>query len=196
MTDLSLADLKSRLRAEGLVRRDALDPDRRAAASLTIAESVLSLPELRESEPVGGYWPMRSEVDPRPILTALSRRGCVVALPQTRHPELCWRRWRPGDALVPGGFKVMEPAPEAVEVQPRALLVPLCSFDRRGGRLGYGKGHFDRAIAGLSSRHRLVTIGLAFAAQEIEFVPMEDHDRVLDVIVTERDILRPSRGRA
>lgn len=191
MHDLSVADTKLRLREEGFARRDALDREFRAEASRAIAERALALPDLAETEPVGGYWPMRSEVDPRPILEALAARGRIVALSQILHPELSWREWRPGDMLVHGGFKVMEPGPDAAEVYPHALLVPLCAFDRSGGRLGYGKGHFDRAIAGLSARHALLTIGLAFSAQEIDAVPMDEHDRPLDLIVTEREVVRP-----
>ena len=187
---LPLPDLKARLREEGFARRDALDPETRRAGSEAIAARVLSLPELRGLEPVGAYWPMRSEVDPRPVLKALAAEGRIVALSQTRLPTLSWRGWRPGDALVHGGFGVMEPGPDAPEVYPHALLVPLCRFDRRGGRLGYGKGHFDRSIADLCARHALLTIGIAFSVQEADEVPMEDHDRALDMIVTEREVVR------
>lgn len=191
-----LSRLKPRLREEGFARRDALDPDMRRAASRVIADRVLALPDLADTEPVGAYWPMRSEVDPRPVMEALAAAGRIVALSQIRHPELSWRGWRPGDVLVHGGFGVREPGPDAAEVFPHALLVPLCAFDRTGGRLGYGKGHFDRAIAGLARRHRLVTIGLAFSVQEIDAVPTEAHDRPLDLIVTEREVVRPGRGPA
>lgn len=193
MHDPSIFELKEQLRQEGFARRDALDPDVRAEASRAIAARVLELPELAEREPVGAYWPMRSEVDPRPVMEALVQRGRTVALSQIRHPQLSWREWRPGDVLVHAGFKVLEPGPDAPEVFPHALLVPLCAFDRRGGRLGYGKGHFDRAIAALAARHDLVAVGLAFSAQEIEHVPMADHDRPLDIIVTEREVVRAAR---
>lgn len=190
MTDTP-SDLKQRLRAEGFARRDALAPEARHAASLAIAERLLALPELADLEPVGAYWPMRSEVDPRPAMEALVAKGRIVALSQIRHPELSWRAWRPDDMLVHGGFGVREPGPDAAEVFPHALLVPLCAFDRTGGRLGYGKGHFDRSIAGLSGRHRLLTVGVAFAVQEIDAVPCEPHDRRLDLVVTESEVVRP-----
>ncbi|WP_375461777.1 5-formyltetrahydrofolate cyclo-ligase [uncultured Enterovirga sp.] len=194
MTDPDTDALKRRLREEGFARRDALEKPFRTEASQAIAAQALALPELAESEPVGGYWPMRSEVDPRPIMQALVERGRIVALSQIIHPALSWREWRPDDMLVHGGFGVREPGPDAAEVFPHALLVPLCAFDRDGGRLGYGKGHFDRAIATLSARHPLVTIGLAFSVQEIERVPQDPHDCPLDVIVTEREVIRPGRG--
>ena len=184
--------LKDRLRAEAFARRDALDKEWRRGAARRIAAQVLALPELKDIQPVGGYWPIRSEVDPRPILRGLVRRGQVAALSQILHPHLSWREWRPGDVLIKGGFGVREPGPDAPQCFPRALLVPLAAFDRRGGRVGYGKGHFDRAIAELSKLHSVLTVGLAYAAQEIERAPVENHDRRLDIIVTETELVRPS----
>lgn len=191
MTDPTAADRKRQLRRKAFARRDALDGDRRIAASERIAASALVLPELGSTSPVGGYWPIRSEVDPRAIMEALDARGQTVALSQILHPRLSWREWRPGDALVHGGFGVREPGPDAPEVFPRALLVPLAAFDRRGGRLGYGKGHFDRSIAELAAMGPVLAIGLAFACQEIDAVPCEPHDRRLDLVVTEAGIVRP-----
>ena len=185
------AEIKDRLRETAFERRNALDRDWRRQAARSIARQALELPELQDVQPVGGYWPIRSEVDPRPLMEALLARGQDVALSQIRHPHLSWRGWRPGDVLVHGGFGVSEPGPDAPEVFPQALLVPLAAFDRRGGRLGYGKGHFDRSIAELSSHHPVIAIGLAYAAQEIEEVPREPHDRLLDLIVTEAGIIRP-----
>ncbi|NNM72743.1 5-formyltetrahydrofolate cyclo-ligase [Enterovirga aerilata] len=191
MTDLSPAGRKQALRAEAFSRREALDRDLRREAAEAIARHALAAPELQAVHPVGAYWPIRSEVDPRPLMEGLLARGQSVALSQIRHPHLSWREWRPGDVLVHGGFGVSEPGPDAPEVFPRALLVPLAAFDRRGGRLGYGKGHFDRSIAELSSRHPVLAIGLAYSVQEIEEVPREPHDRLLDLIVTEAGIIRP-----
>jgi len=185
------AETKDALRRDAFARRDALDPERRARAAHAIAERALALPDLEGLTPVGAYWPMRSEVDPRPLIEALLARGQESALSQIRHPHLSWRLWRPGDVLVKGGFGVREPGPDAPECFPQALLVPLAAFDRRGGRLGYGKGHFDRAIAVLSKMHPVLTVGLAFSAQEIERVPVEEHDRRLDVVVTEAEVIRP-----
>ena len=108
----------------------------------------------------------------------LLKRGQDVALSQILHPRLSWRLWRPGDPLIKGGFGVREPGPDAPECFPAALLVPLAAFDRSGGRVGYGKGHFDRAIARFGEApapdHRA-----RFSAQEIDAVPPEAHDRCL-----------------
>jgi 5-formyltetrahydrofolate cyclo-ligase len=182
--------LKERLRGEVFARRDALDGAFREDAAHRIARRALALSEFRDITPVGAYWPIRSEVDPRPLMEALIARGQDVALSQILHPHLSWRLWRPGDVLVKGGFGVREPGPDAPEIFPKALLVPLVAFDRRGGRIGYGKGHFDRAIAALEAQHPVLTIGLAYAVQEIDEVPVEPHDRLLDVIITEAEVVR------
>ncbi|HVL71651.1 MAG TPA: 5-formyltetrahydrofolate cyclo-ligase [Beijerinckiaceae bacterium] len=190
MPDPTPAEIKDRLRREAFCRRDALDKDFRRAAARAVARNALALPELADVQPVGAYWPIRSELDPRPLMRALLKRGQSVALSQIIHPKLSWRLWRPGDVLIKGGFGVREPGPDSPECFPKALLVPLAAFDRRGNRLGYGKGHFDRAIAALSALHPVLTIGLAYAVQEIEAVPAEDHDRRLDVVVTETGVIR------
>jgi 5-formyltetrahydrofolate cyclo-ligase len=192
MSDQDPAALKDRIRREAFARRDALDKEFRRAACRTIAERALALPELEGIQPVGGYWPIRSEVDPRPLMRRLLKRGQDVALSQILHPRLSWRLWRPGDILIKGGFGVREPGPDAPECFPVALLVPLAAFDRRGHRLGYGKGHFDRAIAALSQKHPVLTVGLAYAAQEVDDVPAEAHDRGLDFVVTEAETIQPN----
>jgi 5-formyltetrahydrofolate cyclo-ligase len=192
--DPAATDVKRGLREEAFAKRDALERDWRARAAERIAEQVLDLPELLHLQPIGAYWPIRSEVDPRQILEGLCARGQTVALSQILHPHLSWREWRPGDVLVHGAFGVREPGPDAPEVFPRALLVPMAAFDRDGGRLGYGKGHFDRAVADLSRLGHVLTVGLAYSTQEIEAVPKEAHDLALDLIVTETGILRPGAG--
>lgn len=190
MSSLSPPELKDRLRSEGFARRDGLDEAFRREADRRIAEQALTFPDLKDLTPVGAYWPIRSEVDPRPLMEALLDRGQDVALSQILHPHLSFRLWQPGDVLVKGGFGVREPGPDAPEVFPVALLVPLVAFDRQGGRIGYGKGHFDRAIAALEAQHPILTIGLAYAVQEIEQVPVEPHDRLLDAIITESELIR------
>lgn len=182
--------LKEQLRNEALARRDGLDKAFREEASQAVTAQALDLPDLRAVTPIGTYWPIRSEVDPRPLMEALLGRGQDVALSQILHPHLSWRLWQPGDVLIKGGFGVREPGPDAPEVFPKCLIVPLVAFDRRGGRIGYGKGHFDRAIAALEAQHPVLTIGLAYAVQEIEKVPVEDHDRLLDIVITETELIR------
>ena len=158
----------------------------RAAAGEAVAAHVLSLPALAHASCVAAYWPIRSEIDPRPILAGLHARGQATALPVVTPDGLVFRRWSPGDPLVRARFGLSEPVAEAPEVRPDAFLVPLAAFDRAGRRLGYGAGLYDRAIAALAPH---LTLGLAFAAQEAAAVPTEPHDRPLDLIATEAALL-------
>ncbi len=181
----SLAGRKAELRRTALAARDALDPDARRAASATIADALLGLEPLRAATLVAGYWPIRSEVDPRPVMKALAERGTRIALPHVTPDGLVFREWMPGATLVRGQFGLSEPDPSLPAVAPDALLVPLAAFDAEGRRLGYGRGYYDGAIARLSEGRALLTIGICYAAQEVPEVPVEPHDKSLSAIVTE-----------
>ena len=128
---------------------------------------------------------MGSEIDIRPLLHELANR-IIVALPVTpaRGHALSFRRWSPGDPLVPGRFGTVESLGDVVV--PGVLLVPLLAWDQRGNRLGYGAGYYDRTIAALAP---IRTIGCAFAAQEVDIVPTDPHDARLDAIATERGVV-------
>lgn len=191
MIDLNGSD-KNLLRHGALVKRDALTSDDRVRFSEAIAARVEPFARLMGSGPVGGFWPIRSEIDPRPAMRRLAKAGHALALPVVTPAGLVFRAWRIGDDLNAGKFGLSEPFATAPEVNPTALLVPLAAFDRRGHRIGYGAGYYDRAIARLSAHGRLFTIGICFATQEIDHVPDEAHDRALDMIVTEREIIRIS----
>ena len=97
--------------------------------------------------------------------------------------------WNFGDPLVSGVWGIREPPPEAAEVYPDILIVPLLAFDRFGHRVGYGAGYYDMTIARLRAMKPVTAIGLAFAAQEIDQVPATPRDAALDLVLTERDII-------
>lgn len=189
-----LAPDKTALRRDGLARRDALAPGLRAASSDAIVRTVLALPEIAGARVVAGYVPLRSEVDIRPALAALADRGVRIVLPAVMEDGLVFRVHEPGAALVRGAFGVAAPGPDAQTARPDVLLVPLARFDAAGNRIGYGKGHYDRAFAALEREAAVCGIGIAFAVQETETIPAEDHDRPLDLVVTEKGVVRPSRG--
>jgi 5-formyltetrahydrofolate cyclo-ligase len=181
----AIAARKPELRQAVLAARDALDLDHRRNASAAIARTLLALPALSAASLIGGFWPIRSEVDPRAAMTALASAGKRIALPTVTREGLLFREWRPGDVLVRAKFGLSEPNPSLPEVAPDALIVPLAAFDRMGRRLGYGRGYYDGAIERLSRMHPVVTVGVAYAAQEVPEVPVEAHDRTLSAIVTE-----------
>ncbi len=176
-------------RKEALDRRGALSPAERAEFSLQIAERVLPFVDQMGGGPVGGFWPIRTEIDPRPTLLKLDSLGLRGALPVVTPSGLIFRTWAANDVLSEGPFGLREPEATAPEVSPLALLVPLAAFDRRGHRIGYGAGYYDRAIARLSAIGPLLTIGIAFSVQEIDRVPEEPHDRSLNAIVTEKETI-------
>lgn len=140
---------------------------------------------------VSGFWPIRSEIDPRPLMHGLAERGNRLCLPVViDRIRIAFRSWTPGADLVETGFGTRGPGPDAPVVDPDVMLMPMAVFDRRGGRIGYGAGHYDRAIELLHrAGRRPVLIGLAFACQETEAVPLEPHDQMLHVIATETDII-------
>ena len=131
------------------------------------------------------------EPDTLPLAEALAAARVVTALPVTgtRDTPLVFRRWAPGDPTAPGRMGIAEPVLEAPVVIPDVLFVPLAAFDRRGYRIGYGGGYYDRTLEALRALKPVRAFGVAYAAQEVLFVPDDDHDQPLDLVVTERETL-------
>ncbi len=191
MTDTP-REQKKRLRTEALARRDALDPRWRIERSMEMADAAIATVPFEPGTVVSGFWPMRSEVDVRPMMFAFMERGARLCLPAIldRH-TIVFRELRRGAALVDMGFGTAGPGPEAEVLEPSLMLVPLAAFDGRGHRIGYGAGYYDRAIARLQANGaapRLV--GIAFDCQEVARVPDEPHDVVIPAILTETGLRR------
>jgi len=186
----ALRHVKADLRASALALRDGLDPVFRAVASAQAAALALPLfRTLSAGAVVSGFFSMRSEVDPRPLMQALAAKGFKFALPCVTPDGLAFRLWALGDPLAKRRFGLSEPLNTAPAVRPDAFIVPLAAFDRRCHRIGYGAGHYDRALAQCP---QALKIGIGFAAQEIPAVPNEPHDQVLDAVVTEEGVVRSS----
>jgi len=186
MTVLSpLALEKDVFRKMALARRKALSDVERIEKSLALAEHAESLP-LPEGAVVAGFWPIREEIDPRPLLDCLRRRGHTLCLPVVADPHLIFRKLDRGAEMAPAGFGTMGPGPAAEVLRPDVLLMPLAGFDKSGNRIGYGKGHYDTAITALQQTGPLLCIGLAFDVQEVDRVPTEAHDKPLNGILTEQ----------
>lgn len=133
---------------------------------------------------LAGYVAIRSEIDPGPVLSAWTGPVALPVVAGSGRP-LVFRRWWPGAALAPGTFGVLVP-PEGPSVVPDILIVPLLAYDRRGMRLGYGGGFYDRTLAALrGTGRRPLAVGFAFSAQRVEDLPVEATDAPLDAIVTE-----------
>lgn len=144
--------------------------------------------EIFDLEPdviVGAYWPIGSELDARPLLKKLREKGFRCALPYVAPQGLEFHIWTELTPLIKGSFQTLEPPPTADVIVPDILLVPLLAFDKRGHRLGYGQGHFDRYL----HQHPALTIGIGFKGQEIEEIPHQPHDFALDYILTEEGVV-------
>ncbi|MBX6322703.1 MAG: 5-formyltetrahydrofolate cyclo-ligase [Rhodospirillaceae bacterium] len=184
---------KRRLRAEAIERRRAwASAEERARAGAAARDRLLAAIPLPPGAAVSAFWSVGEEIDTRPLIEALHARGHPVGLPVVvaRGRPLVFRLWRPETALVPAGFGLLQPPPEAPEVVPAVSVTPLLAFDRAGWRLGYGGGFYDRTLALLRSRGGVLAVGYAFAIQEVEAVPRAPYDEPLDWLVTDRFALR------
>ena len=180
------AEEKAALRHELKTVREeahARDPD---AGETLAGKFPLKLLE-RYGPVVAGYLPIGSEIDPQPLMARLEAEGAQLALPRLEADgSMTFRRWMDGDALESGPMGLQQPPETAKVVQPTLILMPLLAFDNLGVRLGYGKGHYDRAIKALREAGRVFACGIGFHAQMIDELPSEPHDQPLDWAVTER----------
>jgi 5-formyltetrahydrofolate cyclo-ligase len=177
---------KAELRAAALARRDALSPEQRSVAAQAVATRGLPF-AIVAGMVVSGYSPIRSEIDPMPLMHKVAAQGARLALPAVtaRGQALVFRSWSVAERMVLGGLGILEPSPAAAELVPDVMLVPLAAFDRLGHRIGYGAGHYDYTFAHLRRSKPVTGVGVAFAAQEIEAVPALAHDVALDYVLTE-----------
>jgi len=187
----TIADLKADLRNAALEKRDAMPPQARAAAAEAVAAWPLPI-AVRPGMIVSGFSPIRSEINPLPLLRRFAEAGARLALPAIaeRGKPLIMREWAFGAPLGRGQWGIREPQADAPEVDPDIVLVPLAAFDRRGFRIGYGAGYYDMTLNDLRARKPVVAIGLAYAVQEVPAIPTHDRDARLDLVLTEAEIIR------
>ena len=181
---------KAVLRTAALALRDALPAAARQAAAEMIAGRAFPA-ALTPGLIVSGFMPLKSEINPLPLLRKLSDAGASLALPAIagRGKPLIMRAWKFGDPFKTGQWGIREPVPQAPEVQPDILIVPLAAFDRVGHRIGYGAGYYDMTIRALRAQKSVTAIGIAFAAQEVPSVPATERDARLDLVLTEREVI-------
>ena len=187
---------KDRLRQTMLAARKAVsDP----ALDAGIAQHAIALltellgdwPQDAPPPVIAGYWPIKGEADPGSIMTALNATGQRVALPVVLSLDvpLVFRQWTPDMVLETGRLNILVPPETAPQLEPDILLVPLVAFDPRGYRLGMGGGFYDRTIAALKASKSIVTIGLAYTAQAVDELPVDQFDQCLDWIITEQEAM-------
>ena len=162
---------KAQLRQQAFARRDALPADERAAAAETIAARAFPV-TVTTGMIVSGFSPMKTEINPLPLMRKAVQLGARLALP-----------------AIAGRGKPLIMRADAPEVAPDILIVPLAAFDRSGHRIGYGAGYYDMTINALRAKKRVIAVGIAFAAQEITSVPATERDARLDFVLTEREVI-------
>ena len=182
--------LKAQVRRAAVARRDALPAAERAAAAATIAARPLPV-AVPAGAILSGFSPLKSEINPVPLMRAFAAAGARLALPVVagKGRPLTMRAWSFGDPLDAGVWGIREPKPEAPEVFPDILIVPLLAFDRTGHRIGYGAGYYDMTIARLRGLKSVIAIGIAYAAQEVDQVPATPRDAALELVLTEHETI-------
>jgi 5-formyltetrahydrofolate cyclo-ligase len=175
-------ELRERMR---IIRRDLARQIPDAAERLA---AVVPLDLLPTWTVIAGYHPQGSEMDPRPLIAALMQTDAaalVLPVGEDRYEPLTFREYDPEQAEAIDAFGIPGPDVTAPERRPDLVIVPLLAFDSKGGRLGQGAGAYDRTLENLRATGGVFVLGLAYAGQEIEQVPVDPHDQRLDAILTE-----------
>ena len=190
-----VADVKRWRKAERerlIGERLAMKSDERRAHGARIAGTLEELIGDPAGLTVSAYWPFRGEPDLRGLLESVASRGGHAALPIVveKGRPLVFRTWRQGEPLARGVWNI--PIPEGgEEVVPDVVISPVVGFDPLCYRLGYGGGFFDRTLAALPKKPRV--LGVGYRLQAIPTIYPQPHDIPMDLIVTEEGVVAPSR---
>lgn len=183
--DMSFIEEKAAARKAAFARRKAAFDTATAGQAAHLSEVLAGY----RGVALAGYMPIRTEINPLPAMAEASAYGDVgVPVIAAEATPLDFSRWTPEGALREGPFGARVPLADDF-FEPEIVIVPLVAFDRRGGRLGYGGGFYDRTLERLRAKRATLAIGFAFAAQEAEGLPLEATDQPLDMIVTEAGVI-------
>jgi len=184
---MSLKEQKQKLRNFALEKRDAIAPDLRIEKSLEATDHGIASITFDAGTVVSGFFPIRSEIDARPLMDRFRQMGARLCLPVVMDKTtIVFRELVRGAELVDTGFGTTGPGEDAEVLDPSMLIMPMSAFDLNGGRIGYGAGHYDRAISKLNDKGiKPRLIGMAFDCQRIDVVPVEPHDQPLQAVLTE-----------
>jgi 5-formyltetrahydrofolate cyclo-ligase len=198
MIDQNKALMRDRLREA----RQHIPPKERAAATrevcqrgeALICERIKAQDQIQDQAVVSGFWPIRDEIDIRPLLIQLNKVDLNCALPVVvgKQQPLAFRQWQLGEALKENERGLHQPSEDAPIVSPQILIVPLLACDRDGYRLGWGAGYYDRTLEQLRASSKVVAIGVGFELQHVDKVPRDRHDQRLDFMVTEKGVVEYS----
>jgi 5-formyltetrahydrofolate cyclo-ligase len=187
---------RSALRAELRARRAAVPAAERVAAARAVVAQLERIPEFLTDRRIAGYWATGGELPLAALMPGLRQRGQVWYLPVAGPGrQLTFAPWRPGEATTTNRYGIPEPASRDEAIAPGRLdvvLLPLLGFDRRGFRLGFGGGYYDRSFAFLREREgvgRPVLVGVGYALQELPAIEPAPWDVRLDYVATERELI-------
>ncbi len=190
MSSISLN--KNHIRIEALAKRERLAVEAALLASEAICVRLIQIVS-GSATVLAGYRSIRGEVDVSGALAGCEAMGLRLCLPVVEAVDkpLYFRKWRFGEVLERGRYGVEVPEAGAGASRPDAVLVPLVAFDRGGQRLGYGAGYYDRTIRHLRTlAKRPLMIGVGYSIQEVEQIPVDRFDEKLDMIITEKDVIK------
>jgi 5-formyltetrahydrofolate cyclo-ligase len=192
MNTSMISILKSQLRTDLLQRRDQYNKTHDLKdTGKAILQNLLSAQIMACDAIVGGYWPIKSEVDVRSLLAYFYEHNHICALPvvQASKMPLLFRQWGPGNLLVSGIYNILTPDDDAPLIIPTVLFVPVVGFDSQGNRLGHGEGYYDRTLEKLRESHPIMAVGMAFDCQEVDSIPRERHDQPMNYIITPTQVI-------
>tara|TARA_B110001452_G_scaffold165879_1_gene138420 strand:- start:390 stop:935 length:546 start_codon:yes stop_codon:yes gene_type:complete len=139
---------------------------------------------------IGGYYPVNFEVDDLTLLKRLEKNKYTICLPVIKDNfQMDFYKWSFSDPLKINKHGIPEPETKSI-AYPDILLIPLLAFDKNLNRLGYGGGYYDRLIEKFEKKKKIIKIGLAFSIQKIDKVPINEYDKKLDYIVTNKYIIK------
>ncbi|CCH49380.1 5-formyltetrahydrofolate cyclo-ligase [Pseudodesulfovibrio piezophilus] len=195
---ISMVDVdKKELRKKLLTKRSSLPQKTILDASNAAMELLRQIPEWKTAREILVYWPIRGELDVRPLITELWQRQVSVLMPRCRpdaYGEMDLACASCEDDLTPGPFSIMEPdahkCPSVQECSPDLAIIPGVCFDRRGYRLGFGGGYYDRLLA-TPDMQLALKIGVGYTFQLIEELPIQPWDMPVDIVCTEEELWRP-----
>jgi len=177
---------KRAARTRALARRAEAYARHGASAGQRLAEHALTFLAPPAGAAVSGFAAIRDEIDPGPLLHKLLGQGHRAALPvmQGKGKPLLFRAYAPGDEMGSAAWGIAEPLPDKPEIDPDIVLVPLLAFDRKGYRLGYGGGFYDRTLQRLRAIKPVVAVGIAYDELQVDAVPHQEYDQPLDWVLT------------
>ncbi|MBB4076243.1 5-formyltetrahydrofolate cyclo-ligase [Bartonella fuyuanensis] len=196
ITHKTSLSLRRQQRKSGLSRRDALSTQERALFSQRACCHFIEYLEKKGTDfsrlILAGYWPIKSEIDPRPLLNVIALRGGCLALPAVLDSTtMIFRTFLPNTILEPMRFGTFGPSADNAAVVPNMIIVPLSAFDLQCHRLGYGGGYYDRAVETLKKQgHEITLWGLGFSCQEVSSIPPTEYDLEMQGIFTEKGFLK------